>query len=398
MAMHQRRSTNKPIKMGLVGPGFIAAHHLDAVRRLGNVDIVAIAGSNAASAKRKAREWNIPHSYGDYRELIADPLIDVVHNTTPNYLHFDVSMAALRAGKHVVADKPLAMVAEQCRQLVDAAIDARVAHIVTFNYRGNPMVQQARAMIAASDVGNISFVHGHYLQDWLSDENVYSWRMDPSKGGASAALLDIGSHWCDLAEHVSGLKIASVLADLATVVPVRYRPSPAAPRKRERVSISSEDLASVLLRFDNGARGCLKVGQVLPGHKNDLQLEINGRTASLRWRQEQQNELWMGRYAQPDCVFTKDPALLAHDARRYAHLPAGHQEAWADAFYNLIADAYQWIAHGGTPQTKPVALPTFADGYRSARLIQAMLSSHAAGGVWRAPEEPTKPAKKRQRA
>jgi len=376
------------IRMGLVGPGFIAAHHIDAVRRLGNAEVVALAGSSIESARRKAREWHVGRACGDWRELTDDPGIDVIHNTTPNHLHFDVSMAALRAGKHVVADKPLAMNAEQCRQLHDAALRAGVAHVVTFNYRGNPLVQHARALVAQGDMGKVTFVHGQYLQDWLADDTVYSWRLDPRKSGASSALLDIGSHWCDLAEHVSGLRITSVLADLATVVPVRYRTSAAG--KRQRVKVTSEDLASVLLRFDNGARGCLRVGQVLPGHKNDLQLEVNGRTASLRWLQEQQNELWIGRHAQPNSVIVKDPALLAGDARRYAHLPAGHQEAWSDAFFNLIDDAYRWIAQGGAAKAKPVALPTFADGYRSARLIEAMLRSHADGGVWTQPEEPSR--------
>jgi len=378
--------------MGLIGPGFIAAHHIDAVRRLGNVEVAAIAGSTFESARRKAREWNIARASGDYRELTGDPAIDVIHNTTPNHLHFEVSLAALRAGKHVVADKPLAMDAEQCRQLHDAAVQAGVAHVVTFNYRGNPLVQHARSMVAQGDLGKLTFVHGQYLQDWLADDTVYSWRLDPRKSGPSSALLDIGSHWCDLAEHVSGLKITSVLADLATVVPVRYRTS--ASGKRQRVKVTGEDLASVLLRFDNGARGCLRVGQVLPGHKNDLQLEVNGRAASLRWLQERQNELWIGRYAQPDSVLTKDLALLSGDARRYAHLPAGHQEAWSDAFFNLIADGYRWIAQGGAVKAKPAALPTFADGYRSARLIEAMLRSHADGGVWTQPAEPAKRVRK----
>jgi predicted dehydrogenase len=391
-----KKPASSMIRMGLVGPGFIAAHHIDAVRRLGNVEIVAIAGSNIESARRKAREWNIGRASGDWRELAADPGIDVIHNTTPNHLHFDVSMAALRAGKHVVSDKPLAMDAEQCRQLCDAAVQAGVAHVVTFNYRGNPLVQQARSMVAQGDMGKVTFVHGQYLQDWLADENVYSWRVDPRKGGASAALLDIGSHWCDLAEHVSGLRITSVLADLATVVPARYRT--AASGKRQRVKMTSEDLASVLLRFDNGARGCLRVGQVLPGHKNDLQLEVNGRTASLRWLQERQNELWIGRHAQANTVLTKDPAILAADARSYAHLPAGHQEGWADAFFNLIADAYRWIAQGGAARAKPVALPTFADGYRSARLVEAMLRSHAAGGVWTQPAEPMTSANRERKS
>jgi predicted dehydrogenase len=376
--------------MGLVGPGFIAAHHIDAVRRLGNVEVAAIAGSSIDAARRKAREWHVGRAFGDWRELTADPGIDVVHNTTPNNLHFDVSMAALRAGKHVVSDKPLAMTADECRRLHDAALQAGVAHVVTFNYRGNPLVQHARALVAQDGIGKVTYVHGQYLQDWLADDSLYNWRVDPRKGGASAALLDIGSHWCDLAEHVSGRRITAVLADLHTVVPTRHRP--VAGGKSQRVRVKSEDLASVLLRFDNGARGCLRVGQVLPGHKNDLQLEVNGRAASLRWLQERQNELWVGRYAQPDSVVVKDPALVAGDALRYTHLPAGHQEAWSDAFFNLIADAYRWIAQGGAAKARPAPLPTFADGYRSACLIEAMLRSHAKGGVWIEPaKSPSNP-------
>ena len=193
----------KKIGMGLVGPGFVAGHHIDAVRRLGDVDVVAIAGSSQQSAEKKAREYKVDRAYGDYKALIADPDIQVIHNTTPNHLHLPVTLAALQAGKHVISDKPLALNAEEGRKLRDAAVAAKVAHVVTFNYRGNPLVQQARGMVARGETGPLSFVHGYYLQDWMSDPNVYSWRSDPAKGGVTSALGDIGSHWCDLAEHVS---------------------------------------------------------------------------------------------------------------------------------------------------------------------------------------------------
>ncbi|WP_263351957.1 Gfo/Idh/MocA family protein [Acidicapsa acidisoli] len=375
--------------MGLIGPGFVAAHHVDAVRRLGDVDVVAIAGSSQQSADRKAREYKVERAYGDYHALIADPDVQVIHNTTPNYLHLPVTLAALAAGKHVISDKPLAVNPAEGRTLRDAAMAAKVAHVVTFNYRGNPLVQQARGMIARGESGAVSFVHGHYLQDWMSDPNVYSWRSDPSKGGTSSALGDIGSHWCDLAEHVSGLKITSVLADITTVIPVRYSAGGSAEAfstkttgEREPVTVEAEDLASVLLRFENGSKGCFSVGQVLPGHKNDLVLEVNGLTTSLKWKQEQQNELWIGHSKQPNAVMAKDPSLVSPDALRYVHLPGGHQESWADAFCNLIRDAYAWIAEGGAPEVKPTMLPTFNDGYRSTCLVDAMLRSHAAGGVW----------------
>jgi predicted dehydrogenase len=393
----------KRLGMGLVGPGFIAAHHIDAVRRLGNVDVLGIAGSSPASASKRARELGVARAYADYHEMLADPAVQVVHNTTPNHLHREVSLAALRAGKHVISDKPLAASVQESRELYEAARAAGVAHVVTFNYRGHALVQQARAMIAKGRLGAPVFVHGCYLQDWLTDERAYSWRLDPKRGGASSALGDIGSHWCDLAEHVTGARIVAVLADLHTAVPVREAPAAstrafagaAKDAPRRKVKITSEDLASVLLRFDNGARGCVTVGQVLPGHKNDLRLEVNGRLASLAWRQEQPNELWLGHQARPNVLLPRDPAQLDPAARGYAHLPAGHPEAWADAFRNLLADAYAWIRRGGTPATQPAALPTFADGYRNSLLIDAMLRSHAAGGVWQDVEDHREPPRKR---
>ncbi|MGH8170375.1 MAG: Gfo/Idh/MocA family protein, partial [Steroidobacteraceae bacterium] len=397
---HRRGLALKRLKMGLIGPGFIAAQHIEAVRRLGDVEVVALAGSSREAARRRADEWHVERAYGDYHELIADPDVDVVHNTTPNHLHLEVSLAALAARKHVISDKPLSDSARHSRELWQAARRAGVAHVVTFNYRGNPLVQEARSMVARGELGPLCYVHGQYLQDWLADERVYSWRLDPARGGASSALRDIGSHWCDLAEHVTGLRIEAVLADLGTVVAQREvsraaggtfsrsgtraagrgrRPA-AQPR---RVRIKSEDLATVLLRFRGGAKGCVAIGQVLHGHKNDLQLEVCGRQASVRWLQERQNELWVGRFGQPSVVVGKDPSILSPDAAPYAHLPAGHQEAWADAFRNVIADAYRWIREGARPQARPDALATFADGYRSDLLVEAMLASHAAGGVWR---------------
>lgn len=379
----------KRLGMGLIGPGFVAAHHIDAVRRLGDVEVVAIAGSSEQSAQRKAREYKVDRAYGDFHALIADPDVQVIHNTTPNHLHLPVVMAALQAGKHVISDKPLALQPDEARAMRDAALAAKVGHVVTFNYRGNPLVQQARVMVAKGETGDLSFIHGCYLQDWMTDPHVYSWRSDPAKGGATSALGDIGSHWCDLAEHVSGLRMVSVLAELTTVIPVRYSSGSSAEAfakggasERTAVETRSEDLGSVLLRFDNGAKGCFSVGQVLPGHKNDLQLELNGRACSLKWKQEEQNELWIGHHDRSNAVMAKDLSLVSPEVRRYTHLPGGHQEGWADAFFNVIRDAYTWIREGAPFEGKPAMLPTFEDGYRSNCLVDAMLKSHAAGGVW----------------
>src|SRR5438067_4649647 len=210
--------------MGLVGPGFVGAHHIDAVRRLGFVDVVAIAASSDASARRKADALGVPKAYGSYEALVADPAVHVVHNTTPNHLHAPVILAAIARGKHVISDKPLAMSAAEAKRLWDAAEKAGVVHAVTFNYRGNPLVQQAREMIATGEVGPVHFVHGAYLQDWLLQPTDFSWRLEPEKGGQTSAVGDIGSHWCDLVQHVVGQRIVSVLADLTTVIATRLKP------------------------------------------------------------------------------------------------------------------------------------------------------------------------------
>jgi len=378
------------IGMGLVGPGFAGAHHIDAVRRLSFVDVVAIAASTEASARRNADALGVPKAYGSYEALAADPDIQVVHNTTPNYLHGPVIRAALERKKHVVSDKPLATSADEARGLCEAARAAGVVHAVTFNYRGNPLVQQAREMIGGGEIGAVHFVHGAYLQDWLLQPGDFSWRLEPEKGGRSSAVGDIGSHWYDLVQHVAGRRIVSVLADLSTVIATRLRPAESteafprpADERREPFAVQSEDLATILLRFEGGAKGSVSVGQVCAGHKNDLWFEVNGGSGSVGWRQERQNELWIGRRDAANATLAKDPSLMRAAASAYAHLPGGHQEAWADAFRNVMRDIYQFIADGKTPDDpKPPAFATFEDGYRAARLVDATLESHRRGGVW----------------
>ncbi len=381
----------KRIGMGLVGAGFVGPHHLDAVRRLGFVDVVAVAGSSEASARKKADQLGVPKAYGSAEALLADPAVQVVHNATPNYLHYPVNAAAIAAGKHVVSDKPLAMTAAEAKKLVDLAKAAGIVHAVTFNYRGNPLVQQARHLVARGDLGRPTFLRGHYLQDWLLKDTDYSWRLEPDKGGASSALGDIGSHWCDLAQHVSGLTITEVLGDITTVIPKRKRPTgsreafqaAAGHESFELVDIKVEDLASVLVRFDNGAKGAFSVGQVCAGHKNDVVLEVCGSKASLVWKQEQQNELWFGHRDGPNQILQKDPSLMDEAVRGYAHLPGGHQEAWADAFCNLMRDIYGFIRDGKNPSdAHPPAFATFEDGYRANVIIEAILASAKNGSVW----------------
>jgi predicted dehydrogenase len=370
--------------MGLVGAGFVGPHHIDAVRRLGFVDVVALAGSSDESARNKAQALGVPKSYGQYEALLDDPDVHVVHNATPNHLHFPVISAALARGKHVVSDKPLAMTAAEAKALVDQAHRAGVVHAVTFNYRGNPLVQEARRRIANGDIGSPHFLHGWYLQDWLIKDTDYSWRVEPDKGGPSAAVADIGCQWCDLAEHVSGLRIVEVFGVLSTVVRRRRKAAVSGRPPNELVDVKVEDLASILLRFDNGGIGSLSAGQVCAGHKNDLVLEVCGESGSIRWRQEQQNELWLGHRERANEILQKDPSLVGGDVRHYARLPGGHQEGWADAFANVIRDIYEVIVAGKGPAgERPPTVATFDDGYRAVRIVEAILAS-AKSGAWTA--------------
>lgn len=377
------------IGVGLVGAGFVGPHHVDAIRRLGFAEVVALAASNELSAREKAAALGVPKAYGRYEDLLDDPDVQVVHVATPNHLHAPVISAAIARGRHVVSDKPLATTVSDAEALLEQATRAGIVHAVTFNYRGNPLVQHARAAMRRGDIGRCHFVHGQYLQDWLLEPADYSWRVDPQQGGGSSSMGDIGSHWCDLAEHITGLRIVEVLAEMTTVVPQRIRPktgrqafeAPDHGTDVDVVDVQVDDLASLLLRFDNGAKGSVSVGQVCAGHKNDLMIEVAGATGSIRWRQERENELWIGRRHGPNELLQKDPSLVIADVARYARLPGGHQEGWSDAFANVVRDIYEFIAHGGRmTDPRPPAMATFADGCRAVRLVDAALRSARAGG------------------
>jgi predicted dehydrogenase len=354
--------------------------------------VVAIAASTLESAETKARRLNIDRAYSSYEELLADRTIEVVHVCTPNYLHYAVVMAAIRSNKHVICDKPLALTSVEAKELRDYARAAGVVNAVAFNYRFCPMVEQARAMVAGGEIGNVRFVHGHYMQDWLLYETDFSWRLEADKGGASSSVGDIGTHWCDTALFIAGLKFERVLASLNTMVQVRKKPtgsndSLAVDRFQEHTEnyvITSDDLGSIMLEFEGGARGVFLVGQVCPGHKNDLKIELNGSQASLRWEQERSDELWVGRRDRPNMQLARDPALLTDSARRHASLPGGYGEGWADSFKNLMSSVYSFIAEDGNPDADrdKIDFPTFDDGYLANCVVDAIIRSNIDRSRW----------------
>ena len=373
------------IKAGIIGTGFIGPAHVEALRRLGYVEVAAVAERGQDLAQRKADELSIPKAYGDYKQLLADREIQVVHNCTPNHLHFEVNRDILAAGKHVVSEKPLAMNSTESKELVRLAAKAGVVNAIDFNYRYMPLVQQARAMCQREDVGRVLAVHGSYLQDWLFKETDWNWRLVPELSGDSRAVADVGSHWCDLIQFITGLKIVRVMADLETIHPKRKRPRVEVetyagkvlkPEEMEDVAINTEDYASVLLEFADpsggrGAHGVLTVNQCAAGRKNRLYYEIDGAKCALSWDQEKPNELWIGHRDKANEVLMKDPSLLYPEAREYAHYPGGHNEAYPDGPKNLFRNVYGYIA--GTRKGGDFA--TFVDGHNEIAICDAVLRS-----------------------
>jgi predicted dehydrogenase len=381
----------RKINCGIVGFGFIGPHHLDAMRRLGFVEVTAICTQHAEQTREKAKRFNVTKAYADYRELLEDPAIEVVDVVTPTYLHHPIALAALAKGKHVIVDKPMAVTATEAGEMVQAAERAGRVGAVTFNIRYNPVVQQARAMVERGDLGPIHLVQGHYLQEWLLRETDFSWCLEPEKCGPIAMVAEAGVHWFDMSQHVTGLRIVRVRSELSTTLHVRKKPrtrstgafAKAGKAEVEDFEVKVPDRGFVLVEYDNGAQGVFTGSSMCAGRKNDLRLEVNGAKASLEWRQERPNQLWVGRRDQPNQILLKDPSLLEESVRAYASLPGGHNEGWPDAFRNLMRNIFTFIAEGHNPATADgVAFPTFRTGHQINCITDAIFRSHQAGGNW----------------
>jgi len=375
------------IKVGVIGTGFIGPAHIEGLRRLGSVDVVAIAEAGDALAAEKTKLLHVPKAYGSWKQLLADKEIQAVHVCTPNNTHYEINKAALRAGKHVVSEKPLAMTSVESADLVALAKKTGLVNAVDFNYRFYPLPQHARAMISSGKVGDIYSVHGSYLQDWLYLDTDYNWRLEPDVGGESRAVADVGSHWCDLIMFLTGQTITRVFADLATIHKTRKKPKREietyagkmlGPEDYEPVPINTEDYATVLIRLDSGAVGTFTVSQVSAGRKNRLYFEIDGSKCALCWDQERPNEMWIGRREKPNELLVKDPSLLEEAALEYAHFPGGHPEGYPDGSKNFFRNVYRFIESGGRGEAD---FATFADGHKEICITESVLAS-AKSGAW----------------
>jgi predicted dehydrogenase len=365
------------IQTAVFGTGFMGRVHTEGIRRLGNVEVAAIAGSTAASARRLADELSIDRSTGDYRELLADPAIDAVHICTPNALHFPMAIAALEAGKHVLCEKPLAVSVAEAREMVTLAKRKRLANCTFHNLRYYPQVQNMRGIREAGELGEIQVVQGTYSQDWLLYDTDWNWRIET---GPSRAFADIGTHWCDMVEHVTGLRITALCADLQTFHKTRRKPAgsvetfsgkTSAPSEFTEVAVSTEDFGSMIFRLGDNARGAMTVSQVSAGRKNRLFIEVYGTKSSVAWNGEQPDELWIGQRNVPNQIVVKDPALLNEKARSYADLPGGHSEGYDDTFKQVFRRFYRTVAD----RNAAVEYPTFEDGLRQLEILDAVLES-----------------------
>ncbi|HEY1341381.1 MAG TPA: Gfo/Idh/MocA family oxidoreductase [Bryobacteraceae bacterium] len=368
-------------KTAVFGTGFVGRVHLEAIRRLGYVQVYAIGEAAKERADQLAAEFQVPRTESDYRKILEDPSVDAVHICTPNALHAPMATDALNAGKHVICEKPLSTSVAEAQKLVDLARSTKRRNATFHNLRFYPMVQHMRRMREDGDLGDILVVQGTYSQDWLLYDTDWNWRIDSKANGPSRTMADIGSHWCDMAEHVTGLRITSLCADLQTFHKTRKRPKAAVqtfagkllkPEDYDEMPIDTEDFGAVVFRMGDRARGSFTASQVSSGRKNRLSLEIYGTKGGVAWDQERPDELWMGQRNSPNMVIIKDPSLLKEKAKSYADLPGGHSEGYDDTFKQVFRRFYASIADpAATPE-----YPQFVDGLRQLSILEAELESN----------------------
>ncbi len=375
----------KTIKVGMLGTGFMGKVHTEGLRRLGNIEVAAAAGSSREQSEKFAAAQCIPKAMGDWREMMRDGSIEAVHVCTPNSLHFPMVEAALNAGKHVLCEKPLTMNAREARDLAALAKRKKLANCVNHNLRFYPVVQYVRSMIMAGELGEVLVVNGTYFQDWLLYDTDWNWRAAAEQGGQLRAMGDIGSHWMDMIQHLTGLKITALCAELTPIHKTRRKPKgsvetfagkKANPADYESVEVTTDDFGAVLIHLGDRARGSFAVSQVSAGRKNRFQFEIYGTKCGVTWNQERPDELWIGHRNEPNQLILKDPSLFDARAASFADLPGGHSEGYDDTFKQIFRRFY---AHVADP-TAPVEYPTFDDGAWGMELLEKVQESSKSRG------------------
>jgi predicted dehydrogenase len=374
------------INIGVAGLGFIGPAHIEALRRIPNLNVVAVSDFNLEIAQSKAEALGIEHAYGSFDELLQHEGIHCVHICTPNYLHYEMAKKALEAGKHVVCEKPLATTVAEAEELVAMAKQKGLVNAVHFNLRFYPLVREMKSMRESGKLGEVYSVIGTYLQDWLYYATDYNWRLEPEQSGDSRAIADIGSHLLDLVEYISGLEITEVMADFSTVHKTRKKPLKPVetysgkmlkPEDYADVPINTEDYANVMLRFSNGNKGVVTVSQVAAGRKNRINLEFSGSEQAMHWCSESPNELWIGKRDGANQSLLRDPSLVHQEAGELISFPGGHNEGFPDTSKQMFRKVYAAIRAGKQEED---AYATFEHGLRELRLCDAIIESNKKQG------------------
>jgi predicted dehydrogenase len=373
------------IGTAVIGSGFIGTVHIEALRRIG-VRVAGLLESSPELGARRAEELGLPKAYESLDELLADDDVRVVHVTSPNELHHPQARTILAAGRHVVCEKPLAMTSAESAELVALAAASGLVNAVNFNIRYYPLNQHVSALVREGGVGDVRLVTGRYFQDWLLYDTDWNWRLEKDQGGVLRAVGDIGSHWLDLTGFLTGLRVEAVMADLTTFIPVRQKPAgPVLTFSTERaaetvpVEIHTEDVATILLRFEGGARGTVAISQLSPGRKNSLAYQIDGSSSAVAWDSEQPEQLWIGHRDRPNELLLRNPALMNGAGAAAARLPGGHVEGFADTFGAVFGAVYDDVL-AGRPSPDP-RYATFRDGHEEMLIGDAVLES-TRSGAW----------------
>lgn len=371
----------KKIRSCVIGTGFIGLAHVEALRRLGFVEVVAIC--NIIDCRAIADRICVPKAYDDYRLMIDEEKPDVVHVCTPNATHFEIACYAMNRGIHVMCEKPLAFNTQQAEEMLRLANEKGIINAVNFHCRYYPLVRQMRELVLKKEIGPVISVHGGYLQDWLLLDTDYSWRLENRESGASRAVADIGSHWVDAVEFITGLRIKRVFADFAIFHKTRKKPMnnmDTFSGKLQTVDdyevfeVNTEDFAQALIEFNNGAKGNMIVSQMYAGRKNQMTISVAGKEKALYFDSEALNELWLGSRKGYNSIIVKDPALLESGANTAQSYPGGHAEGFPDAFVHNFRAFYQNIISGIKSE-----YATFADGLREMQICEAMVTSSSEG-------------------
>jgi len=371
-------SAASPLRVAILGAGMIGEVHRRAAL-LAGAQVVGVLASNPERSRQVADAWGGGEAYASIDEVAASD-VDAVHICTPNSYHVPYAVQLMEAGKHVLCEKPLGVSLADARDAAEVAERSGVVTTMPFAYRFHPMVREMRARVQSEDFGAVNLMHGSYLQDWLLNPRATSWRVDPAAGGPSRAFGDIGSHWCDLVEWVTGDRITSLVS--TTSISIKQRPAAtaasfsAAASDAPLVDVTTEDTALILFRTAADVAGSAVISQLSAGRKNRLWVEVDGMHQSAVFDQELSEQLLLGD-DEGMRTLVRDPNHGSPEQRRLATLPAGHAQGYAQCFEAYVADSYAAIAAHAGGGERPDGLPTFADGARAAAICDAMLRSAA---------------------